>query len=83
MTGGCFCGFVRYRADGAPFDETNCHCTICRRTSGAPFVAWFSVARADFAFIAGARAVSIVGPRRAHVLPTLRHAVDLHVDAQP
>ena len=53
MTGGCFCGFVRYRADGAPFDETNCHCTICRRTSGAPFVAWFSVARADFAFIAG------------------------------
>jgi hypothetical protein len=53
MNGGCFCGFIRYRADGHPFDETNCHCSICRRTSGAPFVAWFSVRRADFAFLAG------------------------------
>jgi hypothetical protein len=24
-----------------PFNETNCHCSICRRTTGAPFVAWF------------------------------------------
>jgi hypothetical protein len=53
MDGGCFCGFVRYRASGLPFDETNCHCSICRRTSGAPFVAWFSVRRVDFAFLAG------------------------------
>jgi hypothetical protein len=53
MQGGCFCGFVRYQADGAPFDETNCHCSICRRTSGAPFVAWFSVARANFRWLAG------------------------------
>ena len=53
MDGGCFCGFVRYRADGAPFDETNCHCSICRRTSGAPFVAWFSVRRGEFAFLTG------------------------------
>lgn len=53
MDGGCFCGFVRYHAGGVAFDETNCHCTICRRTSGAPFVAWFSVTRADFAFVTG------------------------------
>jgi hypothetical protein len=45
LTGGCFCGRVRYEAEGAPFNETNCHCSICRRTTGAPFVAWFSVAR--------------------------------------
>lgn len=56
MEGRCFCGFVSYRASGQPFDETNCHCTICRRTSGAPFVAWFSVRRAAFAFLAGAPA---------------------------
>jgi hypothetical protein len=53
MQGGCFCRFVRYEADGLPFDQTNCHCSICRRTSGAPFVSWFSVARTDLRFTAG------------------------------
>jgi hypothetical protein len=53
MDGRCFCGFVSYRAKGEPRDETNCHCTICRRTSGAPFVAWFTVSQADFAFLSG------------------------------
>jgi hypothetical protein len=48
LTGGCFCGRVRYETDAAPYNETNCHCSICRRTTGAPFVAWFSVARSQF-----------------------------------
>jgi hypothetical protein len=53
LTGGCFCGRVRYEADGAPFNETNCHCSICRRTTGAPFVAWFSVRRSQFRLVSG------------------------------
>ena len=53
LTGGCFCGAVRYEAGGTPFDETNCHCSICRRTTGAPFVTWFSVRRSDFRVIKG------------------------------
>jgi hypothetical protein len=53
MHGGCFCGFVRYEADGQPFDLTNCHCSICRRCSGAPFLPWFSVTMANFRFTAG------------------------------
>jgi len=48
LTGGCFCGRVRYEAEGTPFNETNCHCSICRRTTGAPFVTWFSVPRSQF-----------------------------------
>ena len=48
LTGGCFCGRVRYEAGGAPYNSTACHCTICRRTSGAPLVAWFSVPRSQF-----------------------------------
>jgi hypothetical protein len=51
--GGCFCGFVRYEAAGAVSSETGCHCTICRRTSGAPFVAWFTVPESAFRFVAG------------------------------
>jgi hypothetical protein len=54
LKGGCFCGKVRYEAAGVPFNLTNCHCSMCRRTTGAPFVAWFSVPRSDFRVVAGA-----------------------------
>ena len=53
MEGGCFCGAVRYRVDAVPFHETSWHCSICRRTSGAPYVAWMSVRRAEFRILAG------------------------------
>jgi hypothetical protein len=53
LTGGCYCGEIRYEAEGPPFHETNCHCSICRRTTGAPFVAWFTVRRAGFRFSKG------------------------------
>src|ERR1700746_3995177 len=53
LTGGCFCGAIRHEARGTPFHETNCHCSICRRTTGAPFVIWFSVRTSDFRIIQG------------------------------
>ena len=53
LKGGCFCGRIRYEAAGTPFHETNCHCSICRRTTGAPFVAWFSVPRSQFRLVRG------------------------------
>src|SRR6201987_4547315 len=53
LTGGCFCNAIRYEARGTPFHETNCHCSICRRTKGAPFVTWFSVRSSDFRITKG------------------------------
>jgi hypothetical protein len=53
LKGGCFCGGVRYQAGAAPLHMTNCHCSICRHTTGAPFVTWFSVPRSDFRFVQG------------------------------
>lgn len=41
--GGCLCGAVRYRLDAAPFDAGYCHCTSCRRASGAPVLAFATV----------------------------------------
>jgi hypothetical protein len=52
LQGGCFCGRVRYEVSGVPFHETSCHCSMCRRTAGAPFVAWFSVRRPEFRLLA-------------------------------
>ena len=54
LQGGCACGRVRYETDGTPFDATICHCADCRRSSGAPLVAWFSVPTARLRFTAEA-----------------------------
>lgn len=53
LTGGCHCGRIRYEASATTFHETSCHCSTCRRTTGAPFVAWFSVRRGEFQITRG------------------------------
>lgn len=53
LVGGCHCGAVRYRAAPPPASETLCHCSACRRTTGAPLVAWFTVERDRFRFTQG------------------------------
>lgn len=56
VTGGCFCGAVRYESKGAPISSLICHCETCREVSGAPFVAWVTFVRSDFEFTTGAPA---------------------------
>lgn len=51
--GGCLCGAIRYEAKGPAFEETICHCSICRRASGAPYVAWFTVKLDGFRVVKG------------------------------
>lgn len=36
--GGCQCGRIRYRAAGAPNLASICHCRMCQRASGGPFM---------------------------------------------
>jgi len=36
VTGGCMCGAVRYEAIGEPMTVAYCHCSSCRRHTGAP-----------------------------------------------
>jgi len=55
--GGCACGFVRYRADVRPTDPGYCHCQICRKTSGAPVVAFADVPVEAFHYIQGETAL--------------------------
>jgi hypothetical protein len=56
LTGGCYCKAIRYRVSGRIFNATVCHCDMCQRTTGAPCVAWFSVASSDFSLLGGAPA---------------------------
>ena len=51
--GGCFCGAVRYRVEGAPIRVTHCHCTHCRGTSGAAFLTWAVFEESRFRIVKG------------------------------
>jgi hypothetical protein len=50
ITGGCYCGEVRFRANGAVLFQANCHCANCRRAAGAQSVAWITVNPSQFAW---------------------------------
>jgi hypothetical protein len=39
-TGSCLCGAVRYELRGPFSHMAHCHCSICRKHHGAPFVTW-------------------------------------------
>ena len=39
-TGGCHCGSVSYAISGEPAYHALCHCSDCRRATGAPAVSW-------------------------------------------
>jgi hypothetical protein len=62
LQGGCYCREIRYEVSGQPFNETNCHCTICRGTTGGTFVSWFSVPKSAFRWFSGE-------PTRFHSTP--------------
>jgi hypothetical protein len=50
-TGGCLCGAVRWRARAEPVRVVNCHCGICRRSSGAAFMTFVHFPASAFAWI--------------------------------
>lgn len=51
--GGCHCGAIRYRVSGEPEHVALCHCTDCRKSSGAPMVAWAAFTEESFALTNG------------------------------
>jgi hypothetical protein len=54
LHGSCLCGAVRYRVSAQPHDAGYCHCRMCQRSTGAPVVAWLTVASGAVAWTEGA-----------------------------
>lgn len=52
LSGGCHCGAVRYQMPREIGHHALCHCTDCRKASGAPAVAW-ALAPADRITVTG------------------------------
>jgi len=49
----CLCGLIQYELRAEPFDCCYCHCSICRKLTGAAYGAYGSVAKADFSWTLG------------------------------
>ena len=61
-SGGCLCGATRYRVNGPQLRGTICHCTICRRWSGAPFLSWSLFNKDQFQWVKGTPGTTSVIP---------------------
>jgi len=52
--GSCQCGRVRYKVEGPLSNMSNCHCSDCRKNSGAAFVTYVEVPKKTFGYTKGA-----------------------------
>jgi hypothetical protein len=52
--GRCLCGSVRYEVDGPIDPVVHCHCRMCRKHHGVPFVTWAVAAATGYRVTAGA-----------------------------
>jgi len=57
-TGGCLCGEVTFRASGAARNVANCHCSVCRRSTGAAFNTVVLFRQEEFHLVTGADRLS-------------------------
>jgi hypothetical protein len=53
IEGGCLCGGVRYAIEGQIGEAANCHCSMCRRWSGAAFITAAGVPTKNFRWTKG------------------------------
>ncbi|HSS65619.1 MAG TPA: GFA family protein [Gammaproteobacteria bacterium] len=51
--GGCLCGAVRYRSTAPPLRGVICHCSMCRKHSGAPILAFVHFPKNAFRWLKG------------------------------
>ena len=53
LTGGCQCGAVRYELAKPPMRASVCHCRMCQKASGQPFMAFAFVRQEDLRWTRG------------------------------
>jgi hypothetical protein len=61
LAGRCLCGAVQYQVPDAFLYAANCHCSNCRRTTGAAFKPFAGIAREKLTIVHGAQNVMAYG----------------------
>jgi len=67
MRGSCLCGGIRYEISGALVGTLNCHCSMCRKATGAAFRTRASVRAGDFRFVVGEQLLARYGSSPGNV----------------
>lgn len=62
ITGGCLCAGIRYEVRGPFLNANYCHCSRCRKHSGAGASAQGRVRRSDFILVSGADLIRVFEP---------------------
>ncbi|HEX3695471.1 MAG TPA: GFA family protein [Polyangia bacterium] len=58
VNGSCLCGGIKYQVDGAIGEVVNCHCSMCRKATGAAFRTRGAVAAPAFRWVTGEELLS-------------------------
>jgi hypothetical protein len=66
LSGMCLCGTVRYQVEDQFRYSLNCHCSNCRRTTGAAFKPFAGIERGKLRLTAGADNLLIHGEQSGH-----------------
>jgi hypothetical protein len=66
LVGECFCRAVRYEVADQFAYALNCHCSNCRRTTGAAFKPFAGIARDRFRLVKGGLDLLVYGDEQAH-----------------
>ena len=53
LRGSCLCGGMKYEVDGPIGPVVNCHCSMCRKATGAAFRTRAAVPASSFRWLAG------------------------------
>ena len=66
LSGECLCGAVRFTVEDAFRYALNCHCSQCRRSTGAAFKSFAGIERTKFRVVAGDDDLLIYGEADCH-----------------
>ena len=66
LAGKCLCGSVRYAVKDEFLYALNCHCSNCRRATGAAFKPFAGIERAKLSIVEGESSLLVFGGEKAH-----------------